>query len=459
VLLLEILAAISLITALTLHERHVQYKAFDANLRGISNALLGAVQDAEDEGDNVVLDMRGLMLSPNSVYRVTDERGYTLGSLGEIPSILINDGSFQQVYMNGRSYRFFSLVGERIIDPGKAGGVHHRITILYGQPDGHVWVEILKAVRFFVVATAILLGITALLLIWLIRRLLAPIHALAAEAEKVSVMRWEFDTPQSARRIEELRPLALAIEKTVARLQRSFEQQKRFTSDAAHELKTDLAIVKSSLQLLSMKRRTADEYARGLLLGLDDFTRLEQTVQKMLILARLEQPVEAKGQECQLDNVLEDTIQQSVPFAEIRQIRIVIHDNAPVSVPLDRGDAQLLCSNILLNALQHSSDNSIVEISLCAGGPLARLTVHDHGEGVKEEDIRHLFEPFYRSDLSRSRKSGGTGLGLSICKAICNRIGGSIEIANHPDGGAIVSVSLPQTVVTPATELSASLKA
>jgi signal transduction histidine kinase len=71
------------------------------------------------------------------------------------------------------------------------------------------------------------------------------------------------------------------------------------------------------------------------------------------------------------------------------------------------------------------------------------LTIRDHGEGIAEEDRLHLFEPFYRGDPSRSRKSGGTGLGLSICKAICDRAGGSIEIGNHRAGGAIVTVTLP----------------
>jgi signal transduction histidine kinase len=289
--------------------------------------------------------------------------------------------------------------------------------------------------------------------------LLSPIHTLAAAAEKISVISWEFAVPERAKRFDELRPLASAIERTIARLQRSFEQQKRFTSDAAHELKTDLAIVKSSLQLLSMKMRTPEEYARGLSLGLDDFTRLENTVQKMLTLARLEQPVEAKGQTCRLNDVLEDAICQSSPFAAIRQINVITRDNAPVAVPLDRRDAELLCSNILLNALQHSPAGAVVEVSLCAEGPLVRLVMRDHGDGVNDEDRRYLFEPFYRGDPSRSRKSGGSGLGLSICKAICDRVGGSIEIGNHPDGGAVVSVTLPRSEATRTAELSASFKA
>src|SRR6185369_13722437 len=100
-------------------------------------------------------------------------------------------------------------------------------------------------------------------------------------------------------------------------------------------------------------------------------------------------------------------------------------------VPLDNRDAVLLCSNVLLNALQHSQEGGTVRIDLESDGARVHLTIRDQGDGIREEDRQHLFEPFYRGDPSRSRKSGGTGLGLSICQAICRRVGGTIEIANH----------------------------
>jgi signal transduction histidine kinase len=87
----------------------------------------------------------------------------------------------------------------------------------------------------------------------------------------------------------------------------------------------------------------------------------------------------------------------------------------------------------------------------------ACLTVQDQGEGVSDEDRPYLFEPFYRGDPSRSRKSGGTGLGLSICKAICERVGGSIEISNATAGGAIVTVRLPVKPQAADSALSASV--
>jgi signal transduction histidine kinase len=86
------------------------------------------------------------------------------------------------------------------------------------------------------------------------------------------------------------------------------------------------------------------------------------------------------------------------------------------------------------------------------------LTIKDQGEGISDQDRLHLFEPFYRGDPSRSRKSGGTGLGLSICKAICERVSGTIDIANIASGGALVTVTLPAEALGDSSGLSASLK-
>jgi len=468
VLLLELLAAMALISAITLHERRIQLKAFDATLMGTAQSLMGAVQDAEDQDDNVMLDMRGLQLGKDAIYRVEDEHGRVLGSAGSVPVLetaFSPEPIFRNVRVTDRSYRFVVLHGTRVIDPGMPnGGVQHEITILYGTPVGRVWHEVFDAIRFFVIVTLVLLGVTAIAMAWMIRRGLSPIHELARAANLINSSDWDFDSPPGAKTTAELAPLAMALEAALARLKRSFQQQRRFTSDAAHELKTDVAIVKSSLQLLSMRRRTVEEYSRGLSLSLNDFTRLEMTVEKMLTLARLEQPVESVGSgiaspSCSLQDVVEELVYQSKPLAELKAISLCTRASSDARVPVGRSDALLLCSNLLSNAIQHSPHEGTVWIALAVDGQMAQLTIRDQGDGIAEEDRPYLFEPFYRGDPSRSRKSGGTGLGLSICKAICERAGGSIEIMNSSAGGALVTVMLPalQSSEEPAT--TASLKA
>ncbi len=468
VLVLELLSAIALIGAVTLHERHVQLKAFDASLAATAEMLMGAVQDAEDETDNVMLDLQEIQIVKDAAFRVEDERGRLLGFQGNPPPLdtsLAGSLAFRNIDVNGRAYRFLVLRRLRIVDVGKPdGGVRHSVTVVYGMPAGHVWHEVLEAIRFYAIATALLLGITAALMVWLVRKGLVPVYELARRAEQIGSGDWRFDAPASAKATVELRPLALALEAALTRLQRSFEQQRRFTNDAAHELKTDVAIVKSSLQLLSMRKRTVEEYSRGLTTSLDDFTRLESTVQTMLTLARLEQRMESDSlgaafQSCSLRDAIEDSVSQIKAFAELKVIDVQIESATEARVPIDNRDALLLCSNILLNAVQHSSDGSTVRIAMTVSEESIRFTVKDQGEGISDQDHAHIFDPFYRGDPSRSRGSGGTGLGLSICKAICENVGGTIEIANNTSGGALVTVTLPAEPLAAGSKLSASLKA
>jgi signal transduction histidine kinase len=440
ILLLEAVSATTLIGAIAFHERHIQLRALDANIQGTADALMASVQDAE-----AALDIRGARVSKDAVYRVEDEQGRVLGVGGDVPKPEVwpsgNGVAFRNSDLHGRTYRFVILRGGR------------GVTIVYGRPVGHVWHEVFEAIGALAVGTGILLVLTAVAMIWQLKRSLWPLQELAQEAQRITSESWKFNCPALAKETEELRPLALALEGTLARLQRSFEQQRRFTSDAAHELKTDLAIVKSSLQLLLMRRRTADEYRGGLISSLDDFSRPELTVQRMLTLARVEQPEgeDAERPFCSLRGVVEETVHRLTPFADTRQVNVSLQTMTDAILPIDRHDALLLCSNVLLNALQHTPVRSSVQIEATFRDDKVSLTVRDEGEGITDKDRPHLFEPFYRGDPSRSRKSGGAGLGLSICKAICQRVGGAIEITNIPAGGALVAITLPAQQVAEKT--------
>ena len=180
------------------------------------------------------------------------------------------------------------LHGSRIVDPGEPGGGKLRpVTILYGSPTDHVWRAIRGAVEFYAAGSILLLLVTGPLIAWLLHRGLLPLRQLAALAAQVSVDSWQFSPPASARRPRELAPLTQAIRERAAAPRTLLRPAKRtFVSDAAHELKTAVAVVKSSLQLLAMKQRTPAEYQAGLDRCLADTLRLEDTVAKMLTLAR-----------------------------------------------------------------------------------------------------------------------------------------------------------------------------
>jgi signal transduction histidine kinase len=449
ILLVEMLAALAISGAAMLYERHVRFRSFDVMLRGRADSLLGAVQDADDEGDNVMLDGTEANLPAEDIYQVQDARGQVLGHSrnwnGPNNAFLnIRAGRMHRLSIAGKHYRALRIEGIRVVDPGeKAGGIVRHLIIFYGSPVDRVWGEIWEAVGFYAATSLCLLAVSGMLIFWLLNRGLAPLRELAAQAAVVSVNSWNFVPPERARLIKELAPLTTALETVLTGLEHAFMQQRRFVGDAAHELKTAVAVLKSSLQLLTLKQRTALEYEHGIERCQLDCERLEETVAKMLTLARAETKSDSPKMAADLSQVLRQVSEQFESMAELKHLTIVLLAEEPVWVDVDREQLQLLCSNLLLNALQHSPAGSAVRAVVQQDGTRSELVVEDAGEGIAPEDLPHVFERFYRGDPSRSRNTGGTGLGLAICKAIASRWQGTIEIASDLGIGTKVRVCFP----------------
>lgn len=455
VLLVELLSALAITGVTLVYERHTQFRAFEIMLRGRADSLLGAVQDAGDPEDNVMLDVRGLTLPGRDIYEVRDADGRVVGrsqnweGLGQSQPD-IEGGEFLKLKIRGERYHAIELHGVRVVDPGdRGGGVLRHITVLYGAPVEHVWEAILNAVEFYAVASLLLLAISGILMFWLLNRGLAPLRELASAAAAVSVDSWEFAPSERAHKIKELAPLTGALERSLHGLKRSFEQQHQFVSDAAHELKTAVAVAKSSIQLLTMRHRTAMEYEAGLDRCLADCERMEEIVAKMLTLARVESQDESKAVRyaTDLSETVRLTAEQLATVAQVKRLRISISGagvgDQAIAVDVAPEQLRLLCSNLILNALQHSPEASEVRAIARADRHSAELRIEDDGSGIEPEILPHIFDRFYRSDPSRSRKTGGTGLGLAICKAIVSRAGGTIDITSTPGRGTIVTVRLP----------------
>ena len=317
-------------------------------LRGRADSLLGAVQDAEDAQDNVMLDGTEANLPAEDVYQVQDAGGRVLGQspnwAGPTKALLTaSTGKLLRVSVQGKHYRVLRIQGLRIVDPGdKGGGIPRRVTIFYGSPIGRVWDEIWEAVGFYAVTSLFLLAISGMLIFWLLNRGLAPLRELAAEASGVSVDSWNFAPSPRARMIRELAPLTVAIETVLNGLERSFMQQRRFTSDAAHELKTAVAVLKSSLQLLTLKQRTTLEYERGIERCQLDCERVEETVAKMLTLARVETNTDPASGAADLADILRQVAQQFESMAELKRLQMVVMAEAPVMVDIEPEQAATL---------------------------------------------------------------------------------------------------------------------
>jgi signal transduction histidine kinase len=244
------------------------------------------------------------------------------------------------------------------------------------------------------------------------------------------------------------------MHKLLIGLRQSFDRQRQFSGDAAHELKTSVAVFKSSLQLLLMRERTPREYENSIGELLVDTQRMEDLTTRMLALARLEETSANIIEIVDLSLVLQSAVDRLRPVAQLRLVRLEEHRDLNAYTAMPKDDAEVLCSNLLLNAVQHSRRDSVVRASVKVQQGTAELIVSDMGEGIPEEALPHVFERFYRADPSRSRLNGGAGLGLAICKAIVDRCGGTITISSAQGTGTEVKVVLPVATVVYSGEVN-----
>jgi signal transduction histidine kinase len=449
ILLAELLCA-AIFSGLALaHEMHGRRRAFDVMLRGRADSVLGAVQDVEDPEDNVAVDPTELVLPKQDAYEVLSPSGRVLGrSPAASPDLLAALGtSTQPGYFNFKIkqvyYRAFRLNGVRVIDREEKGGIRRPVTVLYAAPTHDLWHEAVEAVQFYVVAGVVLLAVTGLALVWFLRRRLSPLQELAAIAGRVSARSWEFVPPSEVLRTSELAPIALSIEELLKGLRQAFERQRQLTGDATHELKTSIAVLKSSLQLLTLNPRTAAQYQAGLAGLLTDTERMEDLATRMLALARLEEAPVESHESSDLASILRSEAKRLRPLADLKQVALEVSAEADLKVALPTDDTEVLCSNLLMNALQHSLPQGRVSATVQSHNGVTELRVKDEGEGIPEAALPHVFDRFYRADRSRSRNSGGAGLGLSICKAIADRSNGKIQIQSALGQGTEVTVTLP----------------
>ena len=448
VLLAEFLCALVFSTIAIVHERSIRRHAFDMELRGRADSLLGAVQDAEDPADNVMVDKTELYVPQEDRYEVLAPSGRILGHSSTVSYDLLAQGAghtdgYFNVSSEGVRYRALRTEGVRVIDREENGGIRRPVTLLYAAPTSHLWPEVMEAVRFYVLLSITLLAATGVLLAWLLRRGLFPLRDLAHRAGQVSILNWNFHPPEETLQTAELAPIAHAIRDLLADLRRAFERERQFTGDSAHEFKTSVAVLKSSLQLLAMRRRTVDEYVQGLNGLLFDVERLEELINRMLTLTRIEEAPRSGIERTDIGSVAASLALRFRPLSETREVSIEVRSPQGCEVLMAAEDAEILCSNLLMNAIQHSPPSSAVLIAIEAAAGAIHLLVKDNGRGIPAEALPHVFERFFRADPSRSRHTGGAGLGLATCKAIADRYDASITIESAKDRGTSVQVSIP----------------
>jgi signal transduction histidine kinase len=431
--------------------------AFDVSLQGKALSVRALVRYDEENPTALVFDNTGLPPSSDAehpdVFSVALANGTSLahspGWEGLPQGTRYAAGGMARFRKDGVPFRGLELKNVDILDREDEAGVPAKITVLYASPVVEMRGRVFRAGLYLSAAGLALLFPMAWLTSWVMRRSLSPLNDLAGRAGGISVRQWEFAAPPRAKSVPELAPLSEALETLVSRLHDSFARQREFTSDLAHELKTSVAIIKSSTQVLLQRPRSAVEYESGLEGLLSDCERMESLVERMLRLARIEQlSEERKRKELPATSVLatcEAAISRLAGIAAAKQVHIALDAEGDPELRADPEDLELVWLNLLDNAVRHSTAGGTVGLRLgesSAGEAL--VSVEDAGTGIPTGDLPHVFERFRRGGDAKGELSNGFGLGLAICKAIVEAYRGRIEISSVPGKGTSVRVQIPE---------------
>jgi heavy metal sensor kinase len=242
---------------------------------------------------------------------------------------------------------------------------------------------------------------------------------------------------------DEVGRLARTFNAMLDRIESAFGRQRQFTADAAHELRTPLALMQSQLELALAQPRAAEHDQLVLETLAGDVERLSRLASTLLALARSDaRGVELVREPVDLPQLLDLVADQYAALAEAGGISIVV-DAEPVTVVADEDLLLQVLVNLLDNALRHAPHGSVVTLACRRAGARAVVHVADQGAGIAPEHLPHLFERFYRVEPDRDQRRGGIGLGLSICRSIVDAHGGAITVESTPGIGTTVRVELP----------------
>ncbi len=402
------------------------------------------------------------------VFAVFDPSGGMLASSQDLPNQesapkLFSSGSFRELRERAGSpdQHFGNVKGGRSGYRGVARkftlkGQLYTLVILQALHPQNEMLEEVRVTFAWVIPIAIFLA--SLGGYFLARKSLAPVVAMSSQAGRISAKNLHERLPiQNAK--DELGRLAASFNDLLERVDQSFERQRRFMSDASHELRTPAAILRGESEVaLSRTERPAEEYRESLAVLHAEAQRLTQIVEDLFTLTRADAgQYPLSPHEFYLDELVADCTHAARSLASAKQISLTCE--VPEELPIRADEALLrgMILNLLDSAIKYTPAGGRVTVSCGRSGAEYALSVTDSGEGIPGDLQQRVFERFFRVDKARTRSEhdgGGAGLGLSIARWIAEAHHGRLILARSDSSGSTFSALLPAQVSVPSTAAS-----
>ena len=302
-----------------------------------------------------------------------------------------------------------------------------------------------SVVRLTCAGLAVIVFLAALGSCVIIGRSLRPLRRITESAREIT------DGSDLSRRIQlspgrdEVHELADTFNDMMGRLERSFDAERQFTSDASHELRTPVTVILAECEMAEKMPEDTEAVQESVTEIHKQARKMSELIGKLLAYTRLEQGTRRiDREELDLSGLVEDVCEEQRTVAA-RNIRIECETSPDVLV---NGDVALLISlvqNLVTNAVKYGKDGGHVWVKVYSEGSKACVSVRDDGIGIGEEDLACIWNRFYQADRSRSDESRGIGLGLSLAQQIARLHGGRITASSRPGEGSEFIFSMPET--------------
>lgn len=340
-------------------------------------------------------------------------------------------------YMNsiGNGISAFSDID--IGEPGafdpQSGNLDNEVTIIISGAQ-----QSFGTTNWYITGAVTLLG--GVLAYFVSGRALKPLCSFAAQIENVQPNNLA-DMEISEDVLPEFKQFSKSFNSMIKRLDEGFSAQRQFTGNAAHELRTPLALTQAQIELFAAEHPDAQpETTEFLKLLLEQTERMSQMTKTLLEMSELRSV--PCNDRIELAPMIEEIITDLEPIAEKKGIALN-YDGNGMMIGSDTLIYRLIF-NLTENAIQYNRTNAQVHISVCDSGDNILIRVRDNGHGIPEQYRESIFQPFFRIDKSRSRAHGGVGLGLSLVWEIVLLHKGTVKVEESSDDGTVILVTLPK---------------
>jgi heavy metal sensor kinase len=282
------------------------------------------------------------------------------------------------------------------------------------------------------------------LLGWLLAgRAIQPVNEVAQAAQKITGSNLSLQIPLRGAG-DELDHLIESFNRMTTRLEDSFEQIRRFSTDVSHELRTPLTAIRGQLEVGLFTAQTPEQYRDAMVNALEDVEQLSSIVRALLLLSQAESgQLVLQKTAIDLGGVAEDIVDQFQIPAEEKQVRLTARIEPGVTILADRTQVERLFSNLLSNAIKYTSATGTVQVRVRHEEKYARIEIEDSGVGIPQENLPHIFDRFYRVRNAQTNLIQGLGLGLSFVAWIVKVHGGQIEVTSTVGEGTRFTIRLP----------------